>query len=147
MRSFLTMGLVCLASIGTAVAGPGGSMIIEPSSLSTPVGYDHNGSFMKVSFEDGFIVYETPKDSIAGTVVPGQVLFRGTMKVNGRISGTAFVFKRGCAPAPYAVEGRDTDAGFVLTGKAPIRGPDCAVIGYSSDGPNTRLKFRNLMSL
>lgn len=147
MRTLPLAVVLGLATLGPAVAGPGGPGIIAPSELQGGTPYDHNGSTMKVSFDDGVIIYREPKDSIAGTVPVGQVLFRGKMTVNGRISGTAYVFKRGCAPAPYAVEGRDTDPGFVLTGKAPVRGAGCEVIGYSSDSPNARLRFRNMMSL
>ncbi|MCE1236450.1 MAG: hypothetical protein LWW93_08840 [Hyphomicrobiales bacterium] len=115
--------------------------------LRNAVAYDHNGSTMAVSFADGVIVYSDPRAGLAGMVRPGDVVFRGKMREEGRIVGTAYVFKRGCAPAPYAVEGREANQTIVLTGSAPIRGKGCEILGRSSSSPNARLVFHSMMSL
>lgn len=101
----------------------------------------HNGSRMSALREKGLILYLEPKASIAGTIRPGTVLFRGVL--GKKISGTAYVFKGGCAPAPYHVEGRNYDiTGFVLKGAAPIRDPhSCAILGYTRASRNARLVF------
>lgn len=97
----------------------------------------HNGSTMVVNERTGRIVYEEPKSSIAGTVPKGAILFEGRFD-GKRISGTAYVFKKGCEPAPYAVSGRFEDRkGFgsriVLTGPAPKRDRNsCAIIGTTA---------------
>lgn len=110
--------------------------------------YDHNGSEMIVDAAKGVIVYAKPKASIAGTVRPGTVLFRGEpWSLDPRtvpIRGTAFVFRKGCAPAPYAVRGTYRGDGFVLTGAAPVRAKgSCAVTGASAASGNARLAFES----
>ena len=110
----------------------------------------HNGSTMVVNEQTGRIVYEEPKASIAGTVPKGAILFEG--KFDGkRISGTAYVFKKGCDPAPYQVSGRVEDRkGFgsriVLTGPAPKRDRNsCAIIGTTAT--HSRLVFEEYMDI
>jgi hypothetical protein len=107
----------------------------------------HNGSSMLVDPDAGVITYDSPKQSIAGSVQPGMLLFRAYAPWNpddgnALVSGTAYVFKKGCAPAPYPVsgrhEGRDT---LVLYGAAPVREKHgCRVVGYRMNG-NSRLIF------
>jgi hypothetical protein len=88
------------------------------------------------------IVYSEPKPSIAGTVKPETVLFRGWVVPNEWLSGVAYTFKKGCDPAPYLVTGQDNGS-FELTlrGKAPVR-EGCKVIGYSDKGSNSTLVFQ-----
>ncbi len=107
--------------------------------------WNHNGSTVLVDEARGRIVYDEPKAAIAGTVRSGTLLFEG--RFNGkRISGTAYVFKKGCEPAAYPVSGmmEDNPKGFgsriVLTGPAPKRDKaSCAIIG--STGAHSRLVF------
>ncbi len=107
--------------------------------------WNHNGSTVLVDEARGRIVYDEPKAAIAGTVRSGTLLFEG--RFNGkRISGTAYVFKKGCEPAAYPVAGmmEDNPNGFgsriVLTGPAPKRDKaSCAIIG--STGAHSRLVF------
>ncbi|MEI5663424.1 hypothetical protein WBO78_00650 [Bosea sp. CCNWLW174] len=107
--------------------------------------WNHNGSTVLVDEARGRIVYDEPKAAIAGTVRSGTLLFEG--RFNGkRISGTAYVFKKGCEPAAYPVSGmmEDNPNGFgsriVLTGPAPKRDKaSCAIIG--STGAHSRLVF------
>jgi hypothetical protein len=77
----------------------------------------HNDSRVWLFPKAGVIAYAEPKRSIAGTVKPGDILFRGRIGT-GEIAGTAYVFKAGCAPAPYPVSG----SGF-HGGKGSMRKP------------------------
>ena len=106
----------------------------------------HNGSTMLIHEKAGRIVYEEPKASIAATVPKGTLLFEGTFD-RKNVRGTAYVFKRGCLPAPYNVSGRienKTGLGsrLVLTGAAPKRDPNsCMIVGETTRSPNARLVF------
>jgi hypothetical protein len=148
-QAFVAAGQAAPARIQTASATAATSAAAEFIDLETVDGsyYDHNGSQMLVSHTDGVIAYAEPKASIRSAVRRGQVMFRGRIRYNAPVSGTAFVFKTGCAPAPYAVRGRDDEGVITLTGAAPIRAKDgCDIIGRTTTGPNSRLVFRSLMS-
>ncbi len=119
---------------------------IAPDSVSGS-SFDHNGSQMRVDPNLGVIIYEEPKASIADVVKPGAVLFRGKVGYAGAVSGTAYAFKKGCPPAPYAVKGsfnRDNSA-FTVRGPGPVR-DGCAVTRLSPSSPHATLTFRSLMS-
>ena len=110
--------------------------------------WDHNGSAMVLEQSAGRIVYDEPKAAIAGTVQRGTVLFEGRFS-GKRINGTAYVFKRGCEPAPYPVSGvmegnpRGFGSRMVLTGPAPRRDrSSCAIIGTT--GAHSRLVFEEM---
>lgn len=112
--------------------------------------YDHNGSQTFVNAIDGVITYTEPKRAIAGTVKPGTVLFRASKPwdiydAQAVIRGTAYVFKKGCAPAPYDVSGHhDGWHTLILKGAAPVReASGCKVIGYRMNG-NSTLRFESL---
>ncbi|WP_336813409.1 hypothetical protein [Bosea sp. MMO-172] len=111
-------------------------------------GYDHNGSVMWTALSEGLIVYAEPKAAVRDVVKPGSVLFRGKpFQQGGRFEGTAYAFKKGCAPAPYAVRGsysRD-NATITLRGAGPVR-QGCDVVGYSERSPHAVLKFTSMMS-
>ncbi|WP_226573581.1 hypothetical protein [Acuticoccus sediminis] len=103
--------------------------------------YDHNGSAMDVTVCRGemTITYARPRPGLrkAG-VAPGTVLFRGRFQP-GRpgeeatpLAGTAYVFRGGCPPAGYPVEGQH-HAEIILWGKAPVRDSGCLVTGYRDD--------------
>lgn len=110
--------------------------------------YDHNGSTMKLAFEYGLIVYEQPKDSLAGIAQKGTILFRGDpFTEGGRLRGMAVAFKRGCPPAEYEVTGtysRDRRT-VTLSGAGPVR-DGCRVIGHSMTSPHAKLVFKSMMS-
>ncbi|WP_062114891.1 hypothetical protein [Aureimonas sp. AU40] len=136
------------AETSTASATP--SAAAEVMSLRSLDGlpFDHNGSEMIVDAAKGVIVYAKPKASIVGTVEPGTVLFRGEpWSLDPRsspIRGKAYVFRKGCAPAPYEVRGTYRGEGFVLTGIAPVRAKEsCAVTGASTSSGNARLAFES----
>lgn len=111
-------------------------------------GYDHNGSVMWTALNEGLIVYAEPKVSVRDVVKPGSVLFRGKPFLQGgRLEGTAYAFKKGCPPAPYAVRGsysRD-NATITLRGAGPVR-QGCEVVGYSEKSPHAVLKFVSMMN-
>lgn len=109
--------------------------------------FDHNDSAMLVDPGEGTIMYRDPKRSIAGTVRPGTLLFQAVAPWDpyddsAIVRGTAYVFKKGCAPAPYEVSGRQEGwHTLVLKGAAPVREKKgCRVIGYKMNG-NSTLKF------
>ncbi|KQT57540.1 MULTISPECIES: hypothetical protein [unclassified Aureimonas] len=135
-----------MASSNEAAVDP--ATAVSLSSLSGNA-YDHNGSQMRIDRDRGVIAYDDPKSSISGTVRSGQVLFRGKLPWRSmKASGTAFTFKKGCAPAPYKVTGYWTEnQDLVLTGAAPKRAKEgCEVVGYSKSGGNSKLTFKSLMS-
>lgn len=101
----------------------------------------HNGSTMFDHQKQHIIVYLEPKASIAGSIKPDTVLFRGWAVPNEWISGIAYTFKKGCDPAPYRVSGYENgSAQLTLQGKAPVR-QGCDVVGYSDKSPNAKLVF------
>lgn len=109
--------------------------------------FDHNGSDVRISPSSGEIVYERPKKGISGTVKPGMLLFKASTPWdpydnNAPIEGTAYVFKKGCEPAPYQVSGHQQGwHTLVLRGAAPVRDKNgCRVIGYKMNS-NATLKF------
>lgn len=107
--------------------------------------YDHNGGTTTIDTHAGIIVYAGPKPGIRKHVRQQAVLFRGNMSDQDDVRGTAFTFKAGCEPAPYAVRGRFSNgyqSTLTLVGKAPVRSKSgCAVTGYSASSPNARLVF------
>lgn len=104
---------------------------------------DHNGSLVRVSPSLGTIAYIHPRPGMDRMVGIGTVMFRGWF-TQGTIAGTAYVFRNGCAPAPYAVTGTGYSgpgSAFVLIGHPPIRAPgSCTVVGYG-DNANSVLHF------
>lgn len=120
---------------------------LPPENATADSGWNtwhHNGSTMLIHERNGRIVYEEPKASIAGTIARGAILFEGRFE-GKNVAGTAYVFKRGCDPAPYQVSGRIQErrgAGslLVLTGQAPKRDRNsCAIVGTTST--HSRLVF------
>lgn len=114
----------------------------------SPVQAGHNGS--TVELLDDRIVYSFPKASLKGVVKPGDVLVEGKWSADGeRFAGTAYAFKKGCPPAPYAVSGakvvRPGQLDMVLRGAGPVR-QGCKVVAYSDRSPHSRLVFEKIMS-
>lgn len=65
------------------------------------------------------------------------------------MAGTAYTFRKGCPPAPYAVSGGfvagatiyDHDR-IILRGASPVREKNgCALVGYTTDSGNAELIF------
>jgi hypothetical protein len=119
----------------------------KPANAPEPIHVDsayHNNSEMLVSeWKDSAveITYNHPRPGLP--VAQGTLLFRG-IRDGARYSGTAYTFKAGCPPAPYAVKGiknQKTEM-IVMTGTAPRRDPySCGVIGESAQSGHARLVF------
>lgn len=105
---------------------------------------DHNRSEMLISdWKDGSveIAYNRPRSGLP--VAQGTVLFRGT-RAGDRYSGTAYTFKAGCQPSPYAVTGTRNrrQESIVLSGAAPRRDPNsCETIGLATQSGHAKLVF------
>lgn len=118
-----------------------------PASAATSSYWDHNGSKMALE-EDGAkrkITYAEPKQGLdkAG-IRPGTVLFEGERKPDGRFAGNAKIFKGGCNPVDYFVEGTLDEAKgeIVLQGQAPVYAQQgCEVAGYSETSAASTLTF------
>lgn len=102
----------------------------------------HNGKRMLLDYDLGTITYA---DEQSATIPENRVLFRGSISIEDGIPtrGMAFVFKKGCQPQPYYVEGyyNARKSQIVLTGDAPVW-DGCKVSGYSSKSKNSKLVFQ-----
>jgi hypothetical protein len=152
MRKLFATAALVMALTVPASAGLSISVRIEAPEVSVPVrnaapgsAFDnaenttemlHNGSLVAVKqlFNGGSgrteITYVKPHAGLTAT--PGTLLFSGTYNSKRNwYSGVAYVFKKGCEPAPYPVTGTQTGPGIVLVGPAPIRASNsCDVTGY-----------------
>jgi hypothetical protein len=106
---------------------------------------DHNGSLMMLTRSndgDVDIKYWTPREGLP--VTSGTLLFHGRADSAGRLTGTAYTFKPGCAPASYTVHGERKDGVLELTGAAPQRSrSSCAITAITTNASNSRLIFNN----
>ena len=105
--------------------------------------WNHNGSQMLLQSNgsERIITYLVPRPGISAR--PGQVLFRGR-RAGNRYTGTAFLFRRGCPPAPYRVSGQvHSETRLVLQGPSPIRS-GCQITGFTTRSSNSRLVFTYL---
>ncbi|WP_294642456.1 hypothetical protein [uncultured Aureimonas sp.] len=120
------------------VSAAAGDVLGEP--------FMHNGSMMTIDVHSGTIAYAEPKSAIRRSVPKGAILFRGDMSNPRRVHGTAFTFRYGCEPAAYDVTGAFADgyaSTLTLRGRAPVRAESgCAITGYSTSSPNSRLIFK-----
>lgn len=144
-----TLGLATGAVTASPKTAPKATLASGKRSFaSRPEGYEgatyfHNGSQVLVDERAGVIRYDVPKASIRSAVSKGTVLFRGTFAASGAVTGTAYVFKAGCEPAPYAVSGQSKGSVITLKGNAPRRDPNsCAVTGTTASGAHTVLTFQ-----
>lgn len=144
MRSFSK-----LAALSAFAALP--AFLALPNIAYADSYWDHNGSRMKIE-EDGKtrkIVYEQPRSTLADAgVKPGTVLFDGELKSDGRLSGYAKLFRKGCNPIDYYVEGGFDQANgtLLLQGQAPIySGQGCKITGYSDDNSASSLAFTSTL--
>lgn len=139
-RLFRLPWLTALAAMSVVQVGNVHAQTTTSPSLSGT--WDHNGSRMKVEqsgMGEVFIYYEEPRAGLRETISPGTKLLEGRIS-GGRISGTAYVFKRGCPPAAYPVEGSAGEETLTLNGPTPVwRG--CQVVGHRPDGAHSRLQF------
>lgn len=122
------------------------SMLATPASAEVTE-WDHNGSLVRLELKEKKVrlVYAQPR-GILGTagVKQGTVLFDGEIKSDGRYAGYAKLFRKGCEPVDYFVEGsRDNNKGeILLQGQSPIyAGDGCKITGYTEEGSASSLKF------
>lgn len=140
MRSFWKLAV--LSATGAAYA-----LLALPVQANTTSAWDHNGSLMRFE-EDGKkrkFVYDRPREALATAGIRvGAVLFDGEEKTDGRLAGYAKLFRKGCDPVDYFVEGAyDKAKGeLLLQGQAPIySGEGCKITGYSEEGTASSLRF------
>lgn len=121
-----------------------------PAAKAAGEEWDHNNSVMKL-VENGKkrrFIYEQPRKALkAAGVSTGTILFDGEEKQDGRLSGYAKLFRKGCDPIDYFVEGSyDRNKGqVVLQGQAPIySGKGCKITGYTDDSSASKLRFTRL---
>lgn len=140
MRGFARLAVI-------AAAGAAGACLASPVFAATSA-WEHDGSrvTLKENGEKRTITFVRPKASLRKAGVRnGTVLFDGKVKKDGRVSGYAKIFKAGCEPVDYFVEGTINSAGgkIVLQGQAPVySGKDCRIKGYSEDSKDSMLVFR-----
>lgn len=133
--------LCAFSAVGAACA-----FLSWPAHANTS--WDHNGSLMVLE-ENGKkrrLVYAEPRGTLGTAgVTKGTVLFDGEEKADGRLAGYAKLFRAGCDPVDYFVEGSlDKSKGeILLQGQAPIySGSGCKITGYSDDNTASSLSFR-----
>jgi hypothetical protein len=126
-------------------------ILAVPANGSSCVRMMHNGSRMLVVSSPGggegplktSISYDVPRQPLRDAgVKAGTPLFEGT-EHRDIVEGYAYVFKSGCAPTPYRVEGKWLSTGaLVLEGRAPrFRGASCAPLRNDSTSPHASLVF------
>ncbi|MGF1622713.1 MAG: hypothetical protein ACFCUR_19130 [Rhodomicrobiaceae bacterium] len=133
-----------LLTIGVILAGSS-SLASHASAQASQ--WDHNGSVMRleVKGEKTRFIYEDPRGALAAAKVKrGTVLFDGKEKKDGRLEGYAKLFRKGCDPVDYYVEGAyDKEKGeILLQGQAPLySGDGCKITGYTDEGSASSLQF------
>jgi hypothetical protein len=132
-----------------AIAALGAACVLVPAAAHANVSdWEHNGSLMTLeeSGKKRKIVYTEPRSTLnAAGVKQGTVLFDGEEKADGRMAGYAKLFRAGCDPVDYFVEGAfdKTKGEILLQGQAPIySGEGCKITGYSDDNSASSLVFR-----
>jgi hypothetical protein len=112
----------------------------------------HNGSLMSIDHKRGLIIYKEPKASIRDVVRPGDVLVEAQAPwdandTSARIVANAWVFKKGCKPVGYNVEGGLSQSWHtvVLRGEAPVwKKGSCEISGLTKKGSNAELRFESV---
>jgi hypothetical protein len=124
--------------------------VTSTSANAVEISYwEHNGSVMKMvqRRQKVTIRYDEPTKRVRRLGVRrGDIVFSGFSRRDGLLRGEAFVFRNGCEPAGYTVEGDwDPVNGkevLVLQGDAPVRARrSCRVIDYSNARNSATLVF------
>ncbi|MER9029628.1 caspase family protein [Mesorhizobium sp. M0674] len=115
--------------------------------------WNHNGSVIALSAsgENRVFYYERPKPLLARAGArTGTLLFKGR-RTGNIYAGRAYHFSRYCGPISYPVTGEVSanQMQVVLTGRTPVRSPDCKQTGWQDERlvfsfrSKTKLKVRN----
>ena len=110
---------------------------VVTSAATGKPGWLHNGSIMRLEASGKVrrFYYDVPRAGMRNVgVTPGTLLVEGTRDGN-TYAGTAYIFAKGCKPAPYAVSGSvsDGDRKITMTGQAPRLAADCSINGTRED--------------
>lgn len=110
---------------------------VVTSAATGKPGWMHNGSIMRLDANGKTrrFFYDVPRPGMRNVgVTPGTLLFEG-MRDGNTYAGTAYIFAKGCKPAPYAVSGEvsDGDRKITMTGQAPRLAADCSINGTRED--------------
>src|SRR5262245_12101598 len=106
----------------------------RPSPFSL---WTHNGSTVYLAAQGASreFHYEQPRHGLTNEGArKGTLLFKGLAR-EGNYEGTAYIFKRGCRPAPYHVSGPilDDSRRVLMRGNAPRLNDRCQIIGHIAD--------------
>ena len=114
----------------------------QDNGIEEKTALGHNGSTIEMTRKNHLLTMKYVGVRPGLPVPEGSLLFSGTITDSDKIQGTAYTFKRGCPPAPYAVSGVQTNNKIVLRGPAPVRDPSgCAVIDYDASAQSATLQF------
>ena len=73
--------------------------------------------------------YERPSDPLKHHGIrSGSRLFTGRENTDGTISGTMWVYKKGCGRMGFIVRGTMSNGQITLTGRVPVRDRRCDVV-------------------
>jgi hypothetical protein len=123
-------------------SSPGSPGSAPPPERSRPLSlWAHNGStvYLVAQGASREFHYEQPRVGITNEGArKGTLLFKGVSR-EGNYQGTAYIFKRGCRPAPYQVSGPilDDSRRVLMRGNAPKLNERCQVTGHTAN----RLEF------
>jgi hypothetical protein len=108
-----------------------------PERSHPPSLWAHNGStvYLVAQGTSREFHYEQPRAGmIEAGARSGTLLFKGVTR-EGNYEGIAYIFKHGCNPVPYQVNGPILDGGrrVFMRGQAPNLNTRCQITGYSAD--------------
>jgi hypothetical protein len=114
----------------------------QDNGIEEKTALGHNGSTIEMTRKNHMVTMRYIGVRPGLSVPEGSLLFSGTITDSNKLQGTAYTFKRGCPPAPYAVSGVQTNNKIVLRGPAPVRDPSgCAVVEYDGSAQSATLQF------
>ena len=126
----------CDEQVVTVREGPRAGEL-PPPPASGVSRWMHNGSVMRLTAEGNrrFFHYETPRvGMLKAGAKSGTLLFEG-VRLGDRYTGQAYIFRKGCEPHPYIVEGEVSadERRIALRGKAPRLDKTCTVTSTRDD--------------
>lgn len=135
-------------SLRTALVVAAAAMCFVRSASSAETVWNHNGSTV-VWISDGnkrvAKYLDVRSDLVGAGVSTGTVLFTGERE-DKMITGTAFIFRKGCSPVAYQVAGLAISETVIeLKGIPPLR-DGCRTVGENLASRHTVLRFEYLRS-